>query len=297
MVFKRWGNNLKDLYLSLPLKNLYKILRRLVKLKKSHYWYLRFRGIFTVPVDEVHSFKVKNYGFSIENSIFWSGLTGEWEASSMKLWIELVKDASVIFDVGANTGIYSLVAKALNPESKVYAFEPVKRIYQKLEFNHRLNNYDTTCLEYAASNANGTATIYDLPIDHVYSVTVNKNLNSADTKVIPTIVQTTRLDTFIEQSGISKLDLIKLDVETYEAEVIEGLGIYLQKFKPTLLVEVLNDKIGNQLQKLFDGNDYLYFNINEDTGEVKQVEHIKRETHYNFLVCNETIARKNDLIK
>ena len=270
---------MKNLYLSLPLKNVYKIIRRYGKLKKKGYWYLRFRGIFTVPIDASHSFKVKNYGFSIENSIFWAGLTGEWEASSIKLWIELVKDADVIFDVGANTGIYSLVAKALNPQSKVYAFEPVKRIFEKLQYNQSLNQYDTTCLEYAASNTNGTATIYDLPIDHVYSVTVNKNLNPAGTNVIPTTIKTIRLDTFIEQAKIEKLDLIKLDVETYEAEVIEGLGIYLEKFKPTILVEVLNDKMGSQLQELFDGKGYLYFNVNEETGEGKISEHIKRDIH------------------
>src|SRR5450432_2812252 len=186
----KWRGFFKNLYLSLPLKNIYKMIRGYGKLKKKHYWYLRFRGIFTVPVDESHSFKVKSYGFSIENSIFWAGLTGEWEASSMKLWIELVKNAEVIFDVGANTGIYSLVAKSLNQQSKVYAFEPVKRIFQKLQYNQDLNNYDTTCLEYAASNTNGTATIYDLPIEHVYSVTINKNMNSAGISVIPTTINT-----------------------------------------------------------------------------------------------------------
>lgn len=293
----KWRGLFKNLYLSLPLKNIYKLIRRYGKLKKKHYWYLRFCGIFTVPVDESHSFKVKSYGFSIENSIFWAGLTGEWEASSMKLWIELVKNAEVIFDVGANTGIYSLVAKSLNRHSKVYAFEPVKRIFQKLRYNQGLNNYDTTCLEYAASNANGTATIYDLPIEHVYSVTVNKNMNSTGISVIPTTINTTRLDTFIEQAKIEKLDLIKLDVETHEAEVIEGLGIYLEKFKPTILVEVLDDRIGSQLQELFDGKGYLYFNINEETGEVKRVEYIKRDIDFNFLVCNEKIARKINLIQ
>jgi FkbM family methyltransferase len=297
MRYTKLSRVLKNVYLSLPLKNFYKLIRRFGKLKKKHYWYLRFRGIFTVPVDASHSFKVKHYGFSIENSVFWAGLTGEWEASSMKLWIQLVKDADVIFDVGANTGMYSLVAKSLRPQSRVYAFEPVRRIFEKLQYNQKLNNYDTTCLEYAASNANGTATIYDLPTDHVYSVTVNKNLNAADVHVIPTEIKTIRLDTFINEAKIEKLDLIKLDVETYEAEVIEGLGVYLEKFKPAILVEVLNDKIGSRLQQLFEGKGYLYFTINEDTGQVTLTEHIKRDIDFNFLICTEEIARKINLIQ
>ncbi|MEP6927675.1 MAG: FkbM family methyltransferase, partial [Ginsengibacter sp.] len=198
----KWISIFKRFYLSLPLKNIYKLIRRYKKLSKNSYWYLRFKGVFTVKIDESHSFKVMNYGFSVENSIFWAGLTGEWEAESMKLWIKLVKDANVIFDVGANTGIYSLVAKALKPTSLVYAFEPVERIFKKLQYNQSINQYDTTCMQYAASHENGTAIIYDLPTDHVYSVTVNENLNPPGTRVIPTTIKTIRLDTFIEQAEI-----------------------------------------------------------------------------------------------
>ena len=52
----------------------------------------------------------------------------EWEKVSLQLWEELCKESEVIFDVGSNTGVYSLLAKSSNPKSKVYAFEPIKRI-------------------------------------------------------------------------------------------------------------------------------------------------------------------------
>lgn len=285
-------NLVKNAYLSVPLKNVFKLVRRVGKPSKNTYWFLRFRGDFTVPVDDSHSFRIRNYGFSVENSVFWAGLTGEWEAASMKLWIELVKDAEVIFDIGANTGIYSLVAKSLNPESKVYAFEPVKRIFEKLEYNNRLNQYDIVCFDSAASNADGTATIYDLPTDHLYSVTINKNLNAPDVAVIPTIVKTIRLDSLIKETKIDRLDLIKLDVETYEAEVLEGLGEYLDKFKPTMLVEVLNDEIGGRIEVLLAGKGYLYFNIDEDSGSVRRVEHITKSDYYNYLICSQEVAKK-----
>jgi len=292
-----WGATLKNIYLSIPLKNVFGLVRRLGTPSKSRYWYLRFRGDFTVPVDDAHSFKIRSHGNSVENSIFWAGLTGEWEAASMKLWIALVKDAEVIFDVGANTGVYSLVAKALNAQARVYAFEPVERIYKKLEYNNRLNNYDVVCLQSAASNADGTATIYDLPDDNPYSVTINRDFFPPETEVIPTLINTIRLDTFIEKSKLDRLDLIKLDVETHEAEVLEGLGDYLDKFKPTLLVEILNDEIGNKIEEFVRGKDYLYFNIDEDSGSIRQVEQITKSDYYNYLICNETTAKKIGLLK
>ena len=44
----------------------------------------------------------------------------------------------VIFDIGANTGIYSMVTKAINPSSKIHAFEPSKQTYFKLKLNSRI---------------------------------------------------------------------------------------------------------------------------------------------------------------
>ena len=139
------------------------MLRSIFKLfgvsNKKFYWYLRFRGIFDVPIDDSHSFQMKSYGASLENSIFWAGITGEWEAASVKLWMKLAKDAEIIFDVGANTGIYALVAKTINPNAKVYAFEPIERIFEKLAYNNQLNNFDISCLKYGVSDKNGTSYI------------------------------------------------------------------------------------------------------------------------------------------
>lgn len=131
--------------------------------------------------------------------IFWSGLTNGWEKESINLWIQLCKNATTIVDVGANTGIYSLIAKTLNPNAMVFAFEPVSRVYQKLKENIQLNKFDIIALEVALSNSDGTATIYDTDSEHTYSVTVNKNMFSSDTHVLATTIQTIQLDTFIKK--------------------------------------------------------------------------------------------------
>jgi tRNA1(Val) A37 N6-methylase TrmN6 len=42
----------------------------------------------------------------------------------LALWIKLCRQSETILDVGANTGVYALVAGAVNKKAKIFAFEP-----------------------------------------------------------------------------------------------------------------------------------------------------------------------------
>lgn len=289
---------LKKLYRLAPFKKpLFTLLRVVYKPNENIYRHLHFQDIFEVPIDKDHKFKIHHYGFEIENSLFWAGIQDGWENISLRLWIELVKDSRVIFDIGANTGVYALAARSLNQEAKIYAFEPVKRVFEKLERNFRLNNFDIYCSDFAASNEDGIAVIYDTESEHTYSVTVNKNLQNPDVCVIPTEIKTIRLDTFIEQNELEKIDLIKLDVETFEGEVLEGMGKYLALFKPILLIEILNDEVGQKVENLIKGNGYLYFNIDDINQTIRQTDKLTKSDYFNYLLCDKATAGKLDLLK
>lgn len=283
----------KYLYTLIPFKKqVFSVLKK-IKLPASIYKHLYFEGIFKVKFDS-NSFLIRHYGFQLENEIFWNGLTSGWEKISIRLWIELSKNSNVILDIGANTGIYSLVSKAVNPNSTVYAFEPVKRVYEKLCANTLLNRYNINCFELALSNNDGEAIIYDSPTPHVYSVTVNKNISGL-TNTIPTKIQTQKLSTLIKQQKIGAIDLIKIDVETHEPEVLEGMEEYLVRYKPTLLIEILNDEAGAKIQQQLKNIDYLYFNIDE-INLPKRVDKLTKSDFYNFLICSPKTAKELNLI-
>lgn len=285
----------KKIYDHIPFKKeLFTLLKRVWKPKPAVYKHLHFKGVITVPVTENKSFKMNHYGFQVENDIFWSGLTGEWEKVSLGIWIRLCKDADVVFDIGANTGVYSLIAKALKKNTSVYALEPVKRVYEKLLENNRLNDFGIHCLPFAASNYKGKAVIYDTDHNHTYSVTVNKNLNPETKGTLITEIDTTTLDDLIEEQKITKIDLMKIDVETHEAEVLEGFARHIRLFKPTMLIEILNNEVGTNVQKLVEGMDYLYFNINEEGG-IRRVDKITQSDYFNYLLCSEEVAKKLEL--
>jgi len=251
--------------------------------------HLTFHGVFTVKVDAKNSFRIYHFGQIIENELFWKGLYGGWEKKSMQVWTHLCRRARVIFDVGANTGIYSLVAKSINPAAAVYAFEPVHRVYERLKNNMRLNTYDVVCIEKAASDYDGTAKIFDTHEEHILSVTVNKNLSGRGEDLNEEI-ETVRMSTFIQQRVISGIDLMKIDVETHEPQVLDGMGDYLRQFTPSLLIEILTEEVAEKVNAKLAGLGYHFFYIDDDTNQIIKTDIISKRKCFNYLVCTDPVA-------
>ena len=185
----------KSIYRSIPYKqNLFSFLKFFYTPSPRIFKHLHFKGVIEVPINEGKKFFINHYGFQIENEIFWSGLTNGWEKVSINLWIQLCKDSPVILDIGANTGVYALVAKTINPNAKVFAFEPVNRVYDKLQENIALNSYDIVAIKKAVSDKSGTAVIYDTNEEHTLSVTVNRNTVNPEIQSVKTEIQTPVVD-------------------------------------------------------------------------------------------------------
>src|SRR5687768_1967400 len=164
---------LKHAYRLIPFKHVFlRGLRKIWVPPRKVYQHLYFKGAFKVPVGKERFFRMKHYGYQLENDIFWSGIAGAWERNSLEIWMKLSSRAKVIFDIGANTGIYSLLAKSVNHSAEVYAFEPVKRVYRKLVDNCKMNGYDVHCYDKAVSNKEGTAVIYDSEMEHEYTASL-----------------------------------------------------------------------------------------------------------------------------
>lgn len=282
------------LYKIIPFKKeLCLLIRKVGTPNKKLYRRLYFDGEFSIPVESGKSFKIKNYDYVyIEKCLFWKGIYGEWEKNSLQIWSELAKQSNYIFDVGANTGVYSLLAKCVNPDSKVYAFEPVERIYQKLNHNIKLNLYDIQSSNHAVSNTNGETLFYDQDIEHTLTASLKKtDIGERNSTIIAKKVEVTTLDSFIKKNAIPRVDLVKIDVETFEVEVLEGFEENLIKFKPTLLIEVLNEEVANGISKLIANINYNYYNISESKG-ITKVDTINKSSSYNYLICTPEVSEK-----
>lgn len=289
---------LKKAYDLIPFKPQFLgIVKSCISLPQNVYQHLHFKGIFKVKIDKEHSFLIYHHGGIEENEIFWNGLEGGWEKKSTALWTQLVRNKNTILDIGANTGLYAMIAKSINPSAAVHTFEPIPAVFALLNKNSTINNFDINNHEVALSDFNGTAKIY-LPehTDFAYSVTVNQNRLGKNRKVKELTIQTKTLSQFIEENKIQSIDLMKIDVETHEPEVLNGMGKYLKEFQPTMIIEVLDESVAEKINIILKDLDYLYFNIDDKRNTVRQIQKIEKSDYWNLLICNKSTAQELALI-
>jgi len=274
---------LKRIYQLLPFKKqIFSFIKQIGTPPQAVYKHLHFHGLLKVNLEAGQAFKIMHYGYPVENQIFWEGITGGWEKYSMKVWMDMVQKSQVIFDIGANTGVYTLVAKALNPNAEVHGFEPFPAIYDKYVSNIQLNSYDVHTNKLALSNNNGEAVIYAESKDFAYSVTVNQNLwAKEDAHKIK--IETITLDKYIADQNLSRVDLMKIDVETHEPEVLEGFRKNLPLCRPIILIEILNQEVASKLEPFFPPGEWAFFNIDENRG-IRSVSRLTKSDYYNFLI-------------
>lgn len=194
-----------------------------------------YRGPFALEVPGGRPVVLRSHGHLIENQLFWYGLQG-FDPESTAPWLRAAREARVVLDIGANTGLYGLLASAVAPEADVHFFEPVSRIAALARSNIMLNKGHFTLHQEAASDVDGTATLFDPGGDSCYSASLVADFRSAESSYD---VVTRRVDSMVESRQLPSVDLVKIDVEGHEARVLRGMRETIRRHRPTLLVEFL----------------------------------------------------------
>ena len=103
---------IKSIYYFIPFKKqLFDLLKLIWTPSENVYKHLHFKGIIPVKLIQNKSFKIQHYGYQIENELYWAGIDGGWEKISLNLWQNLSLKSAVVLDIGANTGLFSLITK------------------------------------------------------------------------------------------------------------------------------------------------------------------------------------------
>jgi FkbM family methyltransferase len=255
----------RGLYRAIPFKQpVFEAARRLVRVPEPVYRHLHFRGVIDVPV-EGRSFRMVHHGTQIENEVFWSGLYGRWEGASLRMWVRAAQGATEILDVGTNTGLYALAAKAVAPHARVAALEPVERIRTKLVANVALNRFDITVIAAAASDRDGTATLLDPGDSHALSATLDPAGRVLGAhRAEPVTVTVARIDSLIAQGAVRAPDLLKIDVEGHEPAVLRGMERHLRERRPVLFIEVLTAEAAAEVNALVKPLGYLVHRLDAE---------------------------------
>lgn len=185
------------------------------------FWQLKsrlFSGPFKIRLIDSTYFIAYKKDYGLTGNIY----TGLHDFEDMCFTLHFLKAGDVFYDVGANAGIYTLLASGVR-KAKSYAFEPIKNTIDKLRANINLNNIQNLCtiLPYAISDNNDSLVFIDdeNTTNQVYHHELGKST---------VIIEASSLDSF----ELECPKLLKIDVEGYECKVLQGAHQILEN--PTL---------------------------------------------------------------
>ncbi|HME54839.1 MAG TPA: FkbM family methyltransferase [Candidatus Lokiarchaeia archaeon] len=167
----------------------------------------------------------------------------------------VLHDGDVVFDVGANIGLFSRYISEQAKGLRILAFEPVPIIYKALELNVKNIPANITTYNVGLGERSETVDIdyfprvscdssivpfdWDLKVDQYtrwfrkkpvtkylperFNKAIAKRLLKWAYKGVKTPVQIRPLSNYLQENHLDHLDLLKLDAENYEKQVLAGL--------------------------------------------------------------------------
>lgn len=202
---------------------------------------------------------VDPFSSSVQRLIRRSGLAS-FEPETAAALLALFEQADpgfVLYDVGANVGVYSAMATAMFRPAAVHSFEPSPTTAEILSTIAQANGGGVTVHECALSDADGEAPLFLSPVSDASNSMVAGFREAAE----EVMVTTRRLDDVVAETGTPPT-IIKIDVETHEPAVLAGARETLENHRPYLVLEVLyrsNRDLGAPINDAFDGLGYSYY--------------------------------------
>jgi FkbM family methyltransferase len=157
-------------------------------------------------------------------------LQGERFLADLELIEPHLRPGMVVFDVGANIGYLAMyLRRRIGDSGQLYCFEPEPTNFAELQANlHRNHLSNCHAIQLAVGAKEGTVT---------FTPGLNGFVAPEGAAGIP--VPVTPLDLFIEQRHLPRVDFVKIDVEGFEVDVLNGMTATLSRpDKPILYVEV-----------------------------------------------------------
>jgi FkbM family methyltransferase len=184
----------------------------------------------------------RNCGINIASALYWHGLDG-YEAATSKTLRFFFERVTGFVDIGANYGLYSLLAALWNPQIVVTAFEPEPRIHRCLKTNVRINGLASRIHveKLALSDKCGKAAFYLPPSqskDIESTGTIAEGSWQSRNEHSTLEVDMVSFDDFEAQHPM-RLELVKIDVEDAEARVLAGMAKTIRRDQPIIVCEIL----------------------------------------------------------
>jgi FkbM family methyltransferase len=189
-----------------------------------------------------------------------------YEAPTPALLAGLIREASgVVLDIGANTGIFTLLAAAASGTARVCAFEPLESARELLHANIAYNPEMAPRIvvaPFALSHSSAVVPFFET-INDQGLISTSSTLEQDQAIRVGNHVQretaTETLDDWMEASGEGPIGLMKIDVEGHEHAVIEGGRRTIRRHRPVVIIEILGAADFTALNDMLAEHDYRDF--------------------------------------
>jgi FkbM family methyltransferase len=183
----------------------------------------------------LHSYRHKGYWFH--------GKKREW--ATMELFRRILKEGDIVIEVGAHIGYISLYFKKLVGDGQVIVFEPGINNLPYLRKNVEGKNIEVIAkaigkeeskcsffLDNLSGQNNSLVKDFYVRQENEQQAFVSESTGARETEV-----EMITLDGFVEERGIVP-SFLKIDVEGFELQALEGMKRLLAKYPPIIMVEV-----------------------------------------------------------
>jgi len=201
-------------------------------------------------------------------SLLRSNNLSRWEPGSLELWTLICKRSSTVIDIGAYSGIYSILA-AKNGVANVISVEPNPNTRHRLQRNLKLNKIEScTVLSSPLGEVSGVKLGLYVPESNL--MPSGMRLESSGARYLNSDLEVVNIDDErwlrIETHETSKLDdlidinravnAMKIDAEGMEIQVLKGSEQILRKYQPHLIIETWSEETTKSLNAYLKGFGY-----------------------------------------
>ena len=142
-------------------------------------------------------------------------VSGEYEEFNTKIFSRFIKKDTVVVDIGAHVGYFSLLSASLG--ARVYAFEPEDSHFEYLVRNITLNGFNILPIKRAVSDVVSETPLYASHYHGAGFTLYPKSKNDHQTDV-----KTVSIDQCFKEMSMA-VDLIKIDIEGMEVYALRGM--------------------------------------------------------------------------
>ncbi len=167
--------------------------------------------------------------------------TGVWEPETWQAIAEGLEPGGTFVDVGAHIGSYALkAAKIVGPAGRVIAIEPNPDTLQRLRDNLRASGATVVTVQPVACADSETSLEFFASLgSNTGGSSLSQTSASRDAQPVRAYqVRARPLDAIIEEAGLGRVDVVKIDTEGAELSVLKGARRTLARYRPVVIAEL-----------------------------------------------------------